>query len=453
MNTIIFLTLLIGFSILFLLFGIYAARRTSTVVDYFLAGRNLGLIAVTFTLIATQLGGGMLLGTTQQAYQVGIFGIYYTLGMSLGFLLLSLGFASRLQSLSVETTAQLFETRYGSPALKKVASFLSVVTLLGLVIGQIVASRTVMVSLGISNEIIFVIFWLLLIIRTTIGGLAAVAITDFYQVLYMIITFGSIFLYALSKNPGSLSILVPTTAQANTFLKSSSGISSIVSFLLMPALFSLIEQDLAQRFFAARSSKTATLSALFASIFMLLFALIPIYFGISARFFGIPVDAHANPLLLIIGYFTNDVVVAFALFGIIAAISSTADSLLCAITSNVAQDFDLSKLGIRSTVNGSRIVTWLIGCIALISSYFMPSNIIEILAGSYELSVSCLFVPLIISYFRNNLNKNAALGAIAGGMFGFVFFKIYPIYLPRELVSLILSAIGYGIGWMIQRSK
>lgn len=139
MNTVFFTTLLIGSSIFYFLVALFASRKTKTTTDYFLADRNLGLWTVTFTLIATQLGGGMLLGTSQEAYSIGIFGILYTLGMCLGFLILAFGLAGRLQSLNVATTAQLFETKYQSPALKKIASILSIITLFGIFVGQIVA--------------------------------------------------------------------------------------------------------------------------------------------------------------------------------------------------------------------------------------------------------------------------------------------------------------------------
>ena len=263
--------------------------QTST--DYFLAGRSLSLTAVTFTLIATQLGGGMLLGTSQEAYQIGIWGILYTLGMSIGFLILGCGLASRLRSLGVETTAQLFETRYNSVTLKKIASFLSIVTLCGLFVGQIVASRTIIAGLGFSNEYVFALFWLFVIGGAALGGLYAVAETDRYQVFYIMMVFVLIFAYALWQDPASLfNLFTPGPSVAVPSL----GFKSMFGILIMPALFSLIEQDLAQRFFAARSGRIAALSAFGASIFMLCFALIPIYFGIQARILGIVVNRRCK---------------------------------------------------------------------------------------------------------------------------------------------------------------
>src|SRR5580692_2559503 len=164
MNAILFLIIFFVLGTLYFCIGLYASRNVKTNDDYFLASRDLGLLPVTFTLIATQLGGGMLLGTAEQAYRVGLWGILYTLGMSLGFLLLGLGFAAKLRSLNVSTTAELFEIKYGSPTLKKIASLLSVTTMCGILVAQVIASKTLLAGLGINNELIFIAFWAFVII-------------------------------------------------------------------------------------------------------------------------------------------------------------------------------------------------------------------------------------------------------------------------------------------------
>lgn len=442
MNSFLFISILATFTAVYFILGLIASRKISNATDYFLAGRTLSFSAVTFTLIATQLGGGMLLGTSQEAYNIGIWGILYTLGISIGFLLLGCGIAARLQALGVETTAQLFQTRYNSLTLKKIASFLSILTLCGLLIGQMVASRTIVAGLGFSNDWAFSLFWLFIIISAAVGGLYAVAETDRYQVCYIMLVFISIFIYALWQAPSSLASLIPAAVSSMPSLS----ISAIFGILVMPALFSLIEQDLAQRFFAARSGKVAALSALCASIFMLCFALIPIYFGIQARVLGIMVPTDASPLIPVIKYLTNDIVVAFALCGIIAAVCSTADSLLCAISSNVAQDFNFPTSTTVSSLQLSRIITLVVGVSALIISYFVPQNIISIIIGSYEISVVCLLIPLVISYYYDKLNANSAWGSIIGGLLGFTIGRILPIYIPKELFALISSALGYLVG-------
>lgn len=431
---------------IYFIIGWLASKNITTTTDYFLADRSLGLIPVTFTLIATQLGSGMLLGTSQQAYQIGLYGILYTLGMSIGFVLLGCGLAAKLRSLNIATTAELFETKYNSPRLKYIASSLSILTMCGLLIGQVVASKLLIAGLGMDNEYIFIAFWAFIITYTMAGGLKAVVITDLFQVLFIIIIFGGLFLYALLFGSPSSVPLFSLIQQQHLFATSSLTLSSTVAILLMPALFSLIEQDLAQRFFAARSQRIAALSALCVSCFMIAFSFIPIYFGMQAKISNIPLASGANPLIPFLSTITPEVIVILAICAIIAAITSTADSLLCAISSNIVQDFDVTRLGIKNRLTFSKIATSIVGIGALIASYFVPQDIINILIASYELSVSCLLIPLLFSYFKDNLKKEAAIGSMVGGLIGLILFRIIPIPIPKEIATLILSLIGYMIG-------
>jgi len=443
-NYLLFLSIFFALSIFYFILGYIASKKMEKTSDYFLAGRKLGLVPVTFTLIATQLGGGMLLGTSQEAYSIGLYGIMYTVGMSLGFLILGLGFASRLQSFGVSTTAELFETKYKSPNLKKIASLLSVVAMFGLLIGQIIGSRFLIEGLGIHNEFVFIAFWAIVITYTIMGGLKAVAITDTVQVIFVIVIFSSIFIFSLLNEPISFFSFLQLTKNQYFFSSANISYKSLIGIALMPALFSLIEQDLAQRFFASRTKKIAAVSAILASIFLLLFSLVPIYFGMKAKLMGI--EFSGSPLIPVISLLTNEFVLILVVCAIIAAITSTGDSLLCAISSNVSQDFNFSFLGIKNKLRLSKTITFFIGVLAVIGSYFVPKNIISIMIGSYEISVCCLLIPLLFSYFKEKLNKNAAIGSIIFGLAGFILFRIYPIPFPREIASLVLSMIGYLMG-------
>src|SRR5436190_19508419 len=124
MDLVFFLFLLSIFIAIYSVLGWYTSRHVKSVTDYFLAGRSLGVLAVTSGLLATQIGGGTLLGTASLAYDSGFFGLVYSFGMVAGLFILSMGVAARLQSFNIATTAELFEVGYGSHTLKKWASFL-----------------------------------------------------------------------------------------------------------------------------------------------------------------------------------------------------------------------------------------------------------------------------------------------------------------------------------------
>jgi len=452
MTSLFFFTVLITLAIIYFAVGVYASLSVKSNTDYFLAGRNLGLITLTCTLVAAQIGGGMLIGTSKDAYAVGFSGLAYTIGFSLGFLLLGLGLASRLQTLSVSTTAELFETKYRSVFLKKVASLFSIVTLCGILLAQFAASRAVLIGLGLDNQIIYLIFWTLIIAYTIIGGLRAVALTDLAQVSYIVTFFVGLFIYILLVSEPLSFFTWASFKNAQTQFAPFDW-KSVTSIVLMPALFTLFEQDLAQKFFAARTKNIARIGALSASIILLLFSFIPVYLGMKAKLMGIVVAPNASPLIPIIGALTNEVIVTLAVCGLFAAIAQTSTSLLCAISSNVAQDFDFSNFGITKSVRFSQFITLLIGSSMFVTSYFISSNIIAILIDSYALSVCCLVIPLVVCYFTDKVYTSAAFGAIGAGLFGFIVFRFIPTPLPLEVASLLLSAIGYALPYWWEQKR
>lgn len=422
------------------------SRSIKHTQDFFSVQRTLGILPITLTLIATQLGGGMLLGSAQEAYSKGLCGIFYALSIILGFLLLGLGIAGRLQSLRVTTTAQLFESVYNAPHLKKVASFLSIITLSGLFISQMVGSRSLLCSLEITSPFIFVLLWLLIICSTMIGGLKGIIWSNFIQISYIFMLFSAIFIYCLTQESFPIFCLPCLESLQESISSLDTTYGLLATTLIMPALYCLIEQDVAQRFFAARTTKVALAAAVYASILFFLFALIPVYFGIKARLLNLAFQANASPLLPAIEFLTNQVVAAFAACGVLIAITSTANSLLCAISSNITQDFNIAMTNSNKKLITSKLITFLVGVSCLIISFYMPASLINIIISSYAISIVCLLVPLLFAYYNHILPKQAATYAIFGGGIAYLCLSLWPTAFPKEFIALLCSFIGFMIG-------
>ena len=440
MNLVLFLSLLTFFGIIYFVLGWRAGRAVKTESDYFVAGRSLGIWQISANLIATQLGGGMLLGTAAIAYRQGWYGMLYTLGMALGFLLLSCGVARALQRFQVTTTAALFETQYGSVRLKQFASLLSIITLFGILVAQVVGLRSLLSSIGIASPVIASCLWLSVVAYTMLGGLRAITINDLVQLSIITITFGGIFFYQLLYDPWSWSTLLTSQSQ---FSSADLSWAALTATLVMPALFSLIEQDLAQRFFASRSPRVATLSALNAGVFLLVFSCIPVYFGISAKLQGYALAATDNPLMVMISKSLPEWMAALAFCAIVAAIISTADALMNAISANITQDFALARTARINPLKLSKACTVLVGVVALVGSFLVPPSIVGIIINSYALSVCGLLVPLLVCYFKPRVKARAAAASCIAGLTTFIILLLWPIAFPKELIALAASALAY----------
>jgi len=449
-NVQLFFIFLIGFALIYLMIGLWAAQSVTTIQNYFLANRNLSVFQLTFALIASQLGSGMILGTAYRAYHIGAWGILYTIGMSLGFMILGCGLASRMRGLNIATTAEIFETHYGSTRLKMFASMLSVMSLWGILIAQIIASKTLFAGLQITDPYIFICCWLFVICYTMLGGLHSIIMVDIAQVSFIITVFIAALWYTI---PSPIDIQSFFTMQSNCFDHNVT-LATLAPALLIPTLFALIEQDLAQKFFAAKNQTTATISAFLAGIFLILFSAIPLFFGMLAKTSQLTIPHAANPLVSTLAFYCPQILFLLVMCGIVAAIPSTANSLMCAISSNIVQDFQSYFHLQNNKLLLTKIISATIGMSALIASFFMYGDIISILEESYRISVVCLFIPTLRAYFGKPTTAAPAWSSCLMGMAGYGIMHIFPLApILNDLIALGLSLTGYFIAQQITLQK
>jgi len=442
MNIPVFVIALFALQLICLMVGKRASKQLDTQDDYFLAGRGIRFFPLLMTLIATQIGGGLILGSAEEAFRYGWYVLFYPLGASLGLILLAAGIGRRLSQFKVSTVAQLFEVVYKSVRLKKIASLLSIISLFMILIAQVIASKKFMTSIGVTDNWLFIGFWSIVILYTVAGGLKAVVATDIIQALFFICIFIASIVYSLWFNPAiTLNLADIGWGEGFEFDQ-----SKLLGWLLMPLLFMVIEQDMAQRCFAAKSGKVVSWASGCAALCIIFVCSIPVYYGILGKAMGVQVPEGASVLMSVLTASTTPVITALFGCAILAAIISTADSLINAISSNIAQDFDFQLFRKKNNVKASQWVTCTIGCLALLCSFYF-NNVVEVLIQSYELSVSCLFVSVFAALFIRQGNAFSGTYSILFGAVGFILFRWMPIdILPREILSLAFSAVGYVLG-------
>jgi SSS family solute:Na+ symporter len=419
-----------------------ASRGVSTKDGYLLGDRQFSVKSITLTMIATQLGAGMFFGTAAEAYNKGLLGIAYVLGMAIGLLILGLGVGSRLRALNISTTAELFEKKYGSRALRRLAAFISILTMGGILAAQIVASRQLFANLFDISPLWLVIFWLAVIAYTTFGGLKAIIATDIFQVILIVVIFTSILFYIIPVSEiGSLlsqkPVLTEPIFNGNFF-----------SILLGPILFSIIEQDLAQRCFAAKTQKVATISSLLAALFLLVYSLVPIIFGMYAKSIGIVFKAGQSPLVLLFETKLSTIGMTLVACALLAAICSTADSLLGAASTNLIADFLPKKA--KFSLMTSRLLTLLVGLSALLIA-FNFDDVIQIIIKSYEISICALFIPIVLAIYRPKPSRLGAKLSVGFGITAFFVANSLENSMPPTLLALMISGIAFLAGSMWEK--
>lgn len=431
MDITLFLLTLFGLQVICFLVGLKSSKGMKDGEDYFLANRKVRFLPLMMTFIATQVGGGLILGAAEEAYKFGWSVLFYPLGASIGLILLGLGMGRKLAQMQVSTIAELLEVGYGSKILRKLASLLSILSLFMILAAQFIASHKFMVTMGITNEWYFIGFWAIVILYTAFGGLKAVIATDLIQASFFIAIFLTCFGYVFWSHP-SLPIFPVETFDFNY--------SKLVGWLCMPLFFMIIEQDMGQRCLATKSPKTVTRATIWAGISTMLICIIPILFGILAKSLNLSITPGSSVLMSFMLQATNPILAALMGSAILVAIISTADSLINAIGSNIAHDFG-SLLKLRT----SQLIGAGIGIGGIFFSFFFD-NIVDLLIQSYELSIGCLFVPISALLFKKKGNMLSAFLSITFGALAFILFRFYEAPFSKELLTLFISLIGYLIG-------
>lgn len=442
MNLTMFVCMLFILQVFYWIVGRYSSKKISNQDDYFLAGKSVSFFPLMMTFIGAIVGGGLVLGSAEEAFKFGWPVIFYPVGGGLGLIILGMGIGRRLAEFPVSTIAQICEIVYRSSLLKKAASILSIVSLFMVLVAQILASSKFLVSLGINNTPLFLVFWAIIILYTVQGGLKAVISTDAVQAVIFMAVFFLCFAYVLFHNPELA--WMPTLETSNIPNLS----HKLAGWLLMPLLFMIIEQDVAQRCFAGSSTKVVSRAAFMAGIGCLAVSIVPVFFGMIANSLKIAVPEGGSVLMSSIMATTNPTLSSLVGCAVLAAIISTATALINAISSNVASDFNLMCEKSQKSVRLVRKITSIISITAIAFAFYFE-NIVNVLIQSYELSVSCLFVPVITAVLRKKGNFLSALLAMSFGALGFVALRIYPIEFPRELASIALSFLGYFSGELV----
>src|SRR5688500_5451054 len=159
-----------------------AASPTAAPADFMLAGRGLPLWLAVFTMTATWVDGGYLLGTAEGVYRGGIAaglqgGVCFGISLILG----GLFFARRMRALAFHTLIDPFEARFGARW--------AVVLALPAVLAEMFWSAELLVALGSTFGVMLdidlvtaIVFSAVVVtVYTMAGGMWAVAYTDAFQ--------------------------------------------------------------------------------------------------------------------------------------------------------------------------------------------------------------------------------------------------------------------------------
>lgn len=433
--------------------GIYCNKFNNNIDDYLLAGRRLGVGLTTFTLVATYFGGGYVIGVGGEAFNNGISAYWSPVAGAVGILAVCL-ILKKMDGMKVCTVTEIMENRYNSSLLRLLTTILSLLALVGILAGQVTSAGSVLASLGVGSTttcaIIVAVFF---IGFTAFGGLWAVTVTDFIQIIIAGVGLIAATIFVVVKGGGwdVISAQIQATGVPDNYFSLLQGTEpSYVLWLILPMfIYTLIGQDVYQRLFAAKDTKTAYKSAVLAFIILMVICFFPVILGMAGRALFPELEISSLVVPTIIRAMLPPVFSGFTLAAIIAAVVSTADSILTAATSHVVNDLYVRYVCKDSMddpavqkklLNISRVMTLVIGVISVVVALAIPS-VLTVLNSSYTLFTAGVFSPVVAGLLWKKATKAGAFAGLFSGLAfvvlgwsGFSFFGI-----PSDIASSLLS--------------
>ena len=416
--------------LILIIIGFISNRYINDEVDFLLAGRKLKVFYLIFTLAATHFGGGFITGSIEYSIIYGVKGgIWYGLSCGIGLILLSF-LSTKLRKLCLFTAPEYLEQRYKSKFIKIYATITSLIALIGILAAQIIATSKLLAIFHIDPLIGSSIATIIFIVYTYFGGMWAVTITDAFQLSISL----------------AFIIILTYIAYDNTIIfeshKHIENISSMkIAGIIFPTImYTLIGQDFYQRLFSAKDAKTARNASLVSGILLCSVTIFPVIIGLSLTKYG------NNLTVAFAGFFkeTSSVVGAIFIITMLAAIMSTADSVLSAASSHIVKDIfgEFTKIKFNP-LKLSKLSVLIVGVFALILSFFLPT-IIDALVFSYTIYTAAIFFPLVLGFFWKDGQKNAAIfSMIVATVVVLIGYFYNPTNVPLEIFGGLVSLFFY----------
>ncbi len=286
----------------------------------------------------------------------------------------------------------------------------------------------------------------------TLGGMRAVAWTDAVQGILMLVGLGALLHWLLGEAGGIASLtnqileVRPQAAEIPDVREQANWFSTIA----LLGLASVVYPQAIQRIYAARSGRALRRSFALMTFMPLTTTLVVTLIGLAAiaRFQGLG-DVEADrvmPLLLEqwAGGGRLYTIAALVVFlGALAAIMSTADSVLLSLGSIVAEDLlGKSHRDAATTLLGKRIAAVLMIGVAWLAMVARDVTLWGLIELKMELLIQCVPAFLIAIHWRGFRARFALAGIVAGSTAA--LFGVYDEEWKR-IAGLHIGVIGLGI--------
>jgi SSS family solute:Na+ symporter len=459
----IHLLLLIVYSVGVVALGLWTARFVRRSSDFFVGGRSLGPGLLFASMLAANIGAGSTVGAAGVAYRDGISAWWWVGSAGLASLLFGLVIAPRLWQLAKAhnffTTGDYLEFRYG-PTVRAVVAIVICAGSLALLAGQLIAGAAILnVVVGIPRWAGALIGAAVMTIYFSAGGLLGSAWVNTVQLFVMLTGFLVALPFALDS-AGGLGALTQSPAPAwfGDFFHSTGPLSGW-TFLVLTGPSFLISPGLIQKAYGAASERAVKLGIGLNAVVLMLFAFLPVLFGMAARTTN---PGIADPNLVLPTFLATQLPVwlgALALAAVFSTEVDTCDAILFMLSTSMSKDIYQRHINPQATdgqlLRVARMSAVAGGAAGVVLSIYL-GTVTDALIIFYSVIIASLLVPIVGGLYIRRGGSAAALASIAAGL-GTLFvvrFGVTPLYrwVDPLLTAIIAAAVAYFSVMLMRRS-
>lgn len=422
--------------VMILVTWIFSKRISTKIQEFMVANRRIGVLAGAFSIASSWIWAPSLFVAAQKAYEQGIPGVFWFTFPNMLTLIVFAPLAGRIRKLMPEgyTLPEYIKTRFDTKThIAYMFSFLSLqVCSFGV---QLLAGASLIHLLtGIAFWKIAFLFAMIALVYSLISGLKASVLTDFLQMTIILLVILIMIPMLLYKTQGFSSIIGGLGGISGKFtnlfdplVAYTFGIVVTIGLLSGP----IGDQQHWQRAFALK--KNAVKKAFVLSAFV--FVIVPLSLS-TLGFVGanptinegwIVEDTQLIGVITVSNLLPNWVLVLF-IYMLLAGLSSTLDSVLCASSS--IGGIDIYRTYINKNASEKRIlyvsrVFMLVITLSGLGISLIPGMKILYLFLFYGTLRAATMLPTILSLYWGKLNTNGVfLGVVLSSLIGLPIFAI-----------------------------
>lgn len=448
--------------------GLWAALRVKNTADFAAAGHSLPLPIVTATVFATWFGSETVLGIPATFLKNGFGGIVADpFGSSLCLILVGLFFARHLYNRRMLTIGDFFREKYGR-TVEVLVTLCIVVSYLGWVAAQIKALGLVfnVVSEGAITQTGGMLIGAgSVLIYTLFGGMWAVAITDFIQMIIIVV--GMLYIGGeMTAQTGGIGVVIERASAAGKFnFWPEMNLASILGFvaaLCTMMLGSIPQQDVFQRITSSKNVNIAVQAALLGGVLYFIFAFVPLYLAYSATIINpglVNQYLDTDPQMILPKLIMNHapLIAQVMFFGaLLSAIKSCASATLLAPSVTFAENIVRGFFKHLSDQDLLKIMRITVLCFTVVVTFFAINSqlsIFKMVESAYKVTLVAAFVPLAFGVYWSRANSLGGLLSVVFGLTMWISCEILApnAIMPPQLAGLCASIVGMLIGGLVPK--